>query len=372
MDKSDPQTGLGEPRAATRREFLHRAAVAGAVLGADAAALLPQMARAEQPSAGGAKPGARPVIISSSNGLKAIDVGYKALVARKDPLDAAIESVTIVEDDPDDSSVGYGGLPNEDGIVELDASVMHGPTHKAGAVASLRNIRNPAQVARLVMQRTDHVLIVGEGALRFAKAHGFKEQDLLTEASRQAWLKWKESRDKDDDWLSDEEISPAAGARGRDAIPFTWGTIHCAAVDSRGDLGATTTTSGLSYKIPGRVGDSPILGAGLYVDNAVGAVGSTGRGEANLLNCSSFLVVELMRHGKSPQDACLEVIRRVADHTEPRLRDKNGRPAYGLILYALAKDGRHGSAAMWSGAKYAVCDETGGRLLDSAFLYKRD
>ncbi len=179
--------------------------------------------------------------------------------------------------------MGYGGLPNEDGVVELDASVMHGPSHKAGAVASLQRIKNPCQVARLVMQRTDHVLLVGEGALRFARSQGFKEENLLTEKSREAWLRWKSNLSDKDNWLKPAESQPATGARATDIIPFTWGTINCLAATARGDLAGVTSTSGLAWKIPGRVGDSPIIGAGLYVDNAIGAAASTGRGEANLL-----------------------------------------------------------------------------------------
>ena len=205
-----------------------------------------------------------------------------------DPLDAAIEGVAIVEADPKDHSVGYGGLPNEDGVVELDAAVMHGPTHGGGSVASIRNIMHPAAVARLVMQRTRHCLLVGEGALRFARAHGFPEINLLTDESRQIWLHWKETRDPKDDWVPPPDEKVAAFIREALANRVT-GTIHCSALDTHGDLGCTTTTSGLSWKIPGRVGDSPILGAGLYLDNEVGSAGSTGVGELNLLNLSSYL-----------------------------------------------------------------------------------
>jgi len=347
----------------TRRDFIQSttaAVLTGAWLQPDDASA---RVKAAQP--------ARPLVVSSANGLKWLPRAMDALTAGKDPLDAVLAVVTQVEDDPNDHSVGLGGLPNEDGVVELDASVMHGPTHKAGAVAALRNIRNPSLVAQLVMKRTDHVLIVGEGALRFAKAHGFKEEDLLTDEARRIWLKWKESHSKDDDWLSDDEIDPKAGARGGEAILHTHGTINCCAVTAGGDLAGVTTTSGLSYKIPGRVGDSPIIGAGLYVDNAVGAAGSTGRGEANLQNCSSFFIVEQMRAGKSPEEACLAALKRIADHTERRLRDKLGRPDFGVSFYALAKDGRFGGAAFRPEARFAVCDAKGPRLEPCASLYDK-
>lgn len=381
------------PSGVSRRTFLTTSALTAAATAAGAR--LTAYAEESQP----AKPAARPVVISSANGVKAIEKAYALLLAGADPLDAAIAAVNIVEDDPNDNSVGYGGLPNEEGVVELDSSVMHGPTHKAGAVAGLRHIKNPSLVARLVLQRTDHVLLVGEGALRFAKAHGFKEENLLTEESRKIWLEWKESHSKNDAWLTSEEtgfsttqpVTPGAsrasgndsGSRLDDArrqgdyfidddgILRTYGTINCTAVTAKGDVGGVTTTSGLSYKIPGRVGDSPIIGAGLYVDNGVGAGGSTGRGEANLQNCSSFLIVEMMRQGKSPEEACLEALKRIADRTEKRLRDDKGRPKFDLKFYALAKDGRHAGASMWSGAKYAVCDGGGSRLLDCVSLFER-
>ena len=350
----------------TRRKFLQTtaaAAAAGTMANATAQSV------AQVPAA--PKSGRRPVVISSANGLKPIEIAMRELKGGSDPLDAVITAVNIVEDDPDDHSVGLGGLPNEDGVVELDACCMHGATHKAGGVAALRNIRNPSQVARLVMKRTDHVLLVGEGALRFARAHGFKEEELLTDKAREIWLRWKESHSNRDDWVSPEDLGGEKGARVRPAFEHTWGTINCCAVDANADVAGVTTTSGLSYKIPGRVGDSPIIGAGLYVDNEVGAAGSTGRGEANLQNCSSFLIVELMRSGKSPVDACMEVLRRVADHTEPRLRDAKGRARFGLKFYAVAKDGRYGGASMWSGAHFSVHDGTRARLEDCAYLYKR-
>ncbi len=375
------------PVSINRRRFLQSSAAAVA---AGAAARFNLDATSAQPGAQSAVAAAtprRPVLVGSANALRHMDAAMAILHEGKNPLDAVLEVVTKVEDDPGDHSVGLGGIPNEDGVVELDASVMHGPTHKAGAVAAIRNIRNPSLVARRVMERTDHVLLVGEGALRFAKAHGFKEEDLLTEAAREIWLKWKESHSDVDDWLPPVNAPPEKGAlvmppRRKPPSarhPFLnriHGTINCCAVDAHGDIAGVTTTSGLGFKIPGRVGDSPIIGAGLYVDNAIGAAGSTGRGEANLQNCFSFLIVELMRpkpggKGLSPEEACLEALQRIADHTEPRLRDKDGRPNFGVTFYAVAKDGRYGAANMWSPAKFAVHDGTQARLLETAYLFER-
>ena len=222
---------------------------------------------------------------------------------------------------PRTTQSAMGGLPNEDGVVELDAAVMHGPTHGGGSVASIRNIMHPAAVARMVMQRTRHCLIVGEGALRFARAHGFPEVELLTDDARRIWLHWKETRDPNDDWLPppDREV---AGFIRETLEPRVTGTIHCSVLDTHGDLGCTTTTSGLSWKIPGRVGDSPILGVGLFLDNEVGSAGSTGVGELNLLNLSSTLIVEGMRRGLHPKDAIMEICKTDRDASirarEPR------------------------------------------------------
>jgi len=246
----------------TRRDFVRSAAGFAAVgLGGGTVAMgqVAQQQRVKRGGRGG------PVIIASGNGGPACDKALELLRQGAGPLDAVVAGINLVEDDPEDHSVGYSGLPNEDGVVELDACVMDGPTHKAGAVASLRNIRNPSSVAKLVLRRTDHVLLVGEGALRFAKAHGFKEQELLTDESRRIWLRWKESHSDVDDWLRPEvgeEPARQKEQRRRERID---GTITCMALTPNGDLAGCTSTSGLSFKIPGRVGDSPIIGAGLYV-----------------------------------------------------------------------------------------------------------
>lgn len=310
-------------------------------------------------------------VISSGNGLRATDKAMELIKTKIDPLDAVIAGVNIVEEDPDDMSVGYGGLPNEEGVVELDASAMHGPTHNAGAVASLRNIKNPSKVAKLVMERTDHTLLVGEGALKFARAHGFKEVDLLTDKAREIWLRRKEMLSDKDFWFPPkvESLDPAIMRY----IEFH-GTINCNAIDADGNLAGVTTTSGYYFKIPGRVGDSPIIGAGLYVDNDVGAAGSTGRGEANIQNCGSFTVVEFMRQGFSPEEACLQALKRIAEKSkgQPRLLDENGLPRFGLDFYAINKKGEYGGASMWSGSEFAIHDGTNNKLVESAYLYKNN
>ncbi|RMH96315.1 MAG: asparaginase [Calditrichaeota bacterium] len=318
--------------------------------------------------AASASPG-HPVVIASANGEKAVRRAMELLRQGNDPLEAVIAGVNLVEDDPEDITVGYGGLPNEEGVVELDASVMHGPTHNAGAVAALRNIKNPSRVAKLVMERTDHVLLVGEGALRFARAHGFPEQNLLTEKARRIWLWWKETLSDRDDWLSPEDDEYGDLLR---QYREHYGTINCCAVDAHGDLAGVTTTSGLAFKIPGRVGDSPIIGAGLYVDNEVGAAGSTGRGEANLKNLCSFLVVEYMRLGKSPEEACLEVCKRIVSHTRlPYLLNEEGRPNFNVQFYAVNKRGEVGGATIYEGGKMCVMDGQGFRLVPLAYLFPR-
>ena len=328
--------------------------------------------------------------ISSANGVEAVRKAYDMISAGEDTLDAVVAGVGIVEGDPNDTSVGYGGLPNERGIVELDAAVMHGPTHRAGAVASIQNIRHPSLVAQKVLERTDHVLLVGAGALEFARAHGFDEENLLTEKARRIWLHWKENLSDRDDWLPEpkEDVDPDVSAFFQLDRPASGtlqsvvdatskferptGTIHCAAINAKSELSCTTTTSGLAFKIPGRVGDSPIIGAGLYCDNEVGSCGSTGRGEANLQNMCSFAGVELMRQGASPGEAGMEVLRRVAKTCEPRLRDQQGRPKFGLSFYLLANDGRHAGVSMWGPSKFAIADADGARKEDSEFLYRRN
>jgi N4-(beta-N-acetylglucosaminyl)-L-asparaginase len=329
--------------------------------------------------------GKRPLIISSANGVNALGRGMDILRKGGDTLDAVVAAVTIVEDDPNDDSVGYGGLPNEQGEVELDASVMHGPTHRAGSVASVRRIKNVSRLAKTVMERTNHVMIVGDGARRFAVDQGFEEMNLLTDHSRKIWLAWKASssfnwrpgidspewKDKMSSIFSDtpEDQALLAYAQRVIAHPPT-GTIPCMAVNEKGDISATTTTSGLAWKIPGRVGDSPIIGAGCYVDNEVGAAGSTGKGEENIKVCGGHTIVEMMRKGMSPKDACLEAMARVARNYN---NDKKKLATFHIYFYAINKDGQHGAASLWRNgyepgkrAMYGVHDGTESKLVECA------
>jgi N4-(beta-N-acetylglucosaminyl)-L-asparaginase len=303
----------------------------------------------------------RPAAVSSSNGLRAVNRAMELMLGGTDTLDAAVEGVKIQELDPADNSVGYGGLPNEEGIVQLDASCMHGPSRRAGAVAALEGIKTPSEVARLVLRYTDHVLLVGAGAKRFALSYGFKEEDLLTPESRQLWLEWRANRGDDDDWLDVPEKEPM--------VARPTGTINLNVVNARGDVSSVTTTSGLAWKIPGRAGDSPIVGAGQYTDNDVGAAGSTGRGEANIMVCGGFLTVEGMRRGLKPTDACLETLKRVARLTPSRLL-KDGRPSFNLNFYAVNKRGEFGAASLYP-SRYAAHDGNNGSLRDTAHLYER-
>jgi N4-(beta-N-acetylglucosaminyl)-L-asparaginase len=348
-------------------------------------------ARLAQPAAGkvGAQVGAAawdqhrgPCVIASGNGLKCVERAMQLVREGKDCCEAVVEGVRINEDDPEDMTVGYGGLPNEEGIVELDASVMHGPTHKSGAVASVRGIKNVARLALTVLRRTDHCLIVGEGAVRFAKQHGFVEENLLTEKARLAWQKWKENLSRDDDWLGDDQIDrwksdakekPRIGDKKAALIDVlhTTGTIHCGAVDKDGDIGSCTTTSGLSWKIPGRVGDSPIIGAGNYCDNDIGSAGCTGRGEAAVVTLAAHSMVMAMGEGLTPTQAALKVAKRIADKCvlERRNRDERGRPNFNVSLYALRKDGAFGAASLYPGGTFAVCDSAGPRVLECVPLF---
>jgi N4-(beta-N-acetylglucosaminyl)-L-asparaginase len=303
---------------------------------------------------------AQPVAVSSLNGLRGITKAADLILRGTDPLDAAIEGVKIQELDPSDQSVGYGGLPNADGAVQLDASCMHGPTRRAGAVGALEGIKTPSEVAKLVLKYTNHILLVGEGAKRFALSYGFKDEDLLTDASRQAWLKWRANRGPDDDWLNVPDNEPM--------VVRPTGTVHISVLTPAAEIASITSTSGIAFKVPGRVGDSAAVGAGQYCDNDVGAAGSTGRGESNIKVCGAFLIVELMRRGMKPTDACLEVLRRVVATTETRLL-ADGKPRFGLVYYAVNKRGEFGAASLYPG-RYAAFDGSQARELDTATLFQ--
>lgn len=381
--------------ARSRREFLAAGAAAVAAgglvraAGAQPAAGQPVAAKGDRPGDGHKGP----CVICSGNGLAAATramelMGAGGAAKPAYVLDAIVAGIKIIEDDPNDDSVGYGGLPNEDGIVELDASVMDGRLHRAGSVASLRNIKNPASVALQVMRRTDHVMLVGDGALKFARKLGFPEENLLTEKSHQAWLRWKAALGKDN-WLNDDQrdelpagASDALPGHAGDPekralsgpIPFTTGTVHASGLSADGNMAACTSTSGLSWKIAGRIGDSPICGAGMYCDNAVGSAGATGRGEAVIQVCGSFSVVQHMEAGLSPTDACLAVLKRIADRTrEKRLwTTENGKrmPTFNVSLYALRKDGAYGSACLKPGGSYAVHDGKDGKVHPCLSLFE--
>ena len=372
----------------TRRDFLATGATAaaGVALGTPLLADAAVGSTAQAPGPVPAATFARPVVIASANGIRGVKKAYDLIATGADTLDAIIAGVNIQELDPEDNSVGLGGLPNEEGVVQLDASCMHGPTKRAGAVGCLEGIATPSLVAKAVMDYTDHIMLVGADAKRFALKMGFVEQDLITAKSRAEWLKWKTRLNGGDAWLepaTPPRMSPPRPSPPRrtpdggkeleyDAygVAHTWGTINMNAVDANGDLSSVTTTSGMAWKVPGRVGDSPIIGAGQYCDNTVGAAGSTGRGEANIKACGAFLVVEFMRQGMTPEQATLKVMERVIAMTERRLLDDRGRPLFDLQFYAVTKDGRFGGATAYEGAQFAVCDSRGARLVECAHLFR--
>jgi N4-(beta-N-acetylglucosaminyl)-L-asparaginase len=339
----------------SRRNFIKKSTAAGV-----GAALIGRVSVSETRAQTKGENASLPVVISSANGLEAVKKAMEILKAGNDPLDAVIAGVNIVEDDPNDMSVGYGGLPNEDGEVELDASCMHGPTHRAGAVGALKCIKNPSKVARLVMERSNRIFLVGDGALRFALAHGFKKENLLTDKAREIWLQWKDNLSTHDDWEPPKD---------KEGIPITHGTINCNAVDANGNIAGVTTTSGLPFKVAGRVGDSPLIGAGLYVDNEVGAAGSTGHGEANIKVVGAHTVVEFMREGVPPEEACLRALQRIVD------LHKRTAKWYGDLqnvnFYAVNRKGQYAAASIFSESRYCVATGEGARRLDSAYLLKK-
>jgi N4-(beta-N-acetylglucosaminyl)-L-asparaginase len=357
-----------------RREFVQ----AGATLAA-AAASRPAFGQAPAVSTRSVTP----VVISSSNGNRfrnggtqtCVEKAFAMMIGGADVLDALIAGVNIVELDPAEASVGFGGLPNAEGVVQLDSCCMHGPKRRAGGVAAIEGVKTPSQVARAVMDLTDHHLIVGQGAQQFARTLGFQIlDDLNTETSRKAWLEWKRRTDPlhylppKDREIEGRKVGLAIMRElGLDTAHY-FGTINCNGVNARGEVCGVTTTSGMAFKIPGRTGDSPILGAGLYVDNEVGAAGSTGRGEANLYNLSSYLVVENMRRGMHPKDAGMDALKRVAAGTvEKRLLMPGGEPNFQLNFYIVNARGEYASVSMYQ-SNFAVCTESGPQTLPSEAL----
>jgi N4-(beta-N-acetylglucosaminyl)-L-asparaginase len=360
-----------------RRDFIRRSAVTGLTLAASKSAVGQFPALIVQN-------GVKPLVVASANGnrfkhdgnVTAVQKAFNMITQGADVLDAVIAGVNICELDPLDDSVGYGGLPNSDGIVQLDASCMHGPKKRAGAVASLEGVRTPSLVAKAVLDSTDHHLLVGAGAQVFARNMGFKiEGDLNTEHSRELWLEWKRRTDpshyldpatRAEVWRREGLKMVAEGLVDRDHY---YGTINCNGLNSKGEICGVTTTSGLAWKIPGRVGDSPILGAGLYVDGSVGAAGSTGRGEANVYNLCSFLIVEQMRRGVHPKDAGMEALKRIKANTvEKRLLNSAGNPNFGINFYILNAKGEYAGVTMYEGPSFAICNERGPQTIKSEAL----
>ena len=321
---------------------------------------------------------ARPFVISASNGnhyknggpVTCVEKAFQMITNGSDVLDALVAGVNIVELDPEESGVGYGGLPNADGVVQLDSCCMHGPKKRAGGVAAIEGVRTPSLVAKAVADLTDHHLLVGKGAQDFARGVGFTiEADLNTPKSRAAWLEWKRRTDPEhylDPIKRQQAGLQAARQMAEEGIigyDHLWGTINCDGLNAKGEICGVTTTSGLAFKIPGRVGDSPILGAGLYVDNEVGAAGSTGRGEANLYGLCSFMIVENMRRGMSPKDAGIDILQRIRRNTiEKRLLDEAGNPNFDINFYILNAKGEHAGVS-FRPSTYAICTEKGPQTL---------
>jgi N4-(beta-N-acetylglucosaminyl)-L-asparaginase len=359
----------------SRRDF-----VKSSVLGAVAAGVGPATLKAQAEHAPVVGSPKRPVIICANNGRAYVEAAYSFLKGGGDTLDAAIQVVKGPEDDPNDDSVGLGGLPNEEGVVELDACCMHGPTRRAGSVGAVRNIKNVSMVAKAVMEHTKHVMLVGEGAERFAVAVGFPRENLLTERSRKIWLLWKEFRSDRDWWgpgMADPNWHPPAPeskpqselwqerirqlrqraadlgiepefqlAAIRRVLFPPMGTIHCSALNEKGEISGVTTTSGLAFKLPGRCGDSPIIGAGCYTDQDVGSAGATGSGEENIKVAGAHTIVENMRRGMSPQEAGMDALKRIAriyDGDMTRLRYVD------MTYYVLRKDGAYAGVCLWEG-----------------------
>jgi N4-(beta-N-acetylglucosaminyl)-L-asparaginase len=393
----------------SRRQFITSAALASLAMRLEAQQTSGSSAAQTPPTTtsgkgfGASRP---PILVSSANGWNGIDHGYQMLKNGQDTLDAAIAVGKVQEDDPNDNSVGYGGLPNEEGVVELDSSCMHGPTRRAGSVGGVRNIKNVALLAQAVMQHTGHVMLVGDGAERFGYAMGFPKENLLTEASRKTWLLWKESMSTQDWWgpglddpnykppqegqdpntteLWDQQLRRLEALAAKLGIPPEdramaimnvlhppHGTIHCSALNDKNEISGMTTTSGLAWKLPGRCGDTPIIGAGCYTDPDVGSAGATGSGEENIRVAGAHSIIENMRKGMSPQEAGLDVLKRIAHNFN---NDMTKLRYVSMNYYILRKDGAYAGVTMWSGTAERpsrFCVHDGNRRLEpSIALYQ--
>lgn len=292
----------------------------------------------------------KPIVLSTWNfGLKANEEAWTVLGKGGKALDAVEKGVRLVENDPNERSVGYGGRPDRDGRVTLDACIMD-DNYNIGSVACIENIKNPISVARAVMEKTPHVMLVGDGAFEFAIAQGFKKENLLTPESEKEWK----------EWLKSSKYQPIVNIENHD-------TIGMIALDSHGNLSGACTTSGMAFKMHGRVGDSPIIGAGLYVDNEVGAATATGHGEEMIRTVGTHLVVELMRQGRNPQQACKEAVERIVKITQRRNKSLKDIQV-GFI--ALNKKGEYGSYCIQDGFNFAVYDQKGNRLEKPDFALK--
>ncbi len=373
----------------SRRDFIATTAMGSASLALD----LPGQDKPQTPDTPGAPSPKKAIIICAHNGYNYLDRGYAVLTSGGDTLDAVMQLITGPEDDPNDDSVGLGGLPNEDGVVELDACCMHGPTRMAGSVAGVREIKNVSLLSKAVMEHTGHIMLVGEGAQKFALAMGFPRENLLTDRSRKIWLLWKETMSDKDWWgpgldspnyklpdgngnrssLEDdrmEKMETLAAQLGiepefrsaaihRVLHPPT-GTINCSARNEKGEISGATTTSGLAWKLAGRAGDSPIIGAGCYTDQDVGSAGATGNGEENIRVCGAHTIVENMRRGMSPQEAGMDALKRIVRNFNGDMRKLQ---YVDMSYYILRKDGAYAGVCLWSGPpehprRFAVHDGT--------------
>ncbi len=287
----------------------------------------------------------KPIVLSTWNfGMEANKVAWEILIRGGRALDAVEAGARVPEADPSERSVGYGGRPDRDGKVTLDACIMD-ENFNIGSVACLQHIKHPVSVARAVMEKTPHVMLAGDGALQFALSQGFEREDMLVEASEREWR----------EWLETSEYKPVVNIENHD-------TIGIIALDSNGHLSGACTTSGMAYKMHGRIGDSPIIGAGLYVDNEVGAATATGHGEEVIRTVGSHLVVELMRQGKSPKQACQEAVARIANL---QMRRNQNLSDIQIGFIALSSSGEYGAYSLQDGFNYAVYDVSGNRLLDA-------